>query len=141
MSDADLNLLPLIDDEVIVELRDVMEDGFAELINIFLQDLPVQIEQLQGAIAQGNADDLYRVAHKLKSGCGSIGAPRLTELVRRLEQAGRQKTLEGAVELLRQAETVAGETVAGLQAQLMTLELDGRLVRLPGGLFQRMSQG
>jgi DNA processing protein len=26
-----------------------------------------------------------------------------------------------------------------LQAQLMTLELDGLVARLPGGLFQRMS--
>ncbi|ABD71561.1 DNA processing protein DprA, putative [Rhodoferax ferrireducens T118] len=34
-----------------------------------------------------------------------------------------------------------GIDTAGLQAQLMTLELDGLLVRLPGGLFQRMSRG
>ena len=34
-----------------------------------------------------------------------------------------------------------GLDTAGLQAQLMTLELDGLLVRLPGGLFQRMSRG
>lgn len=33
-----------------------------------------------------------------------------------------------------------GIDTAGLQAQLMTLELDGLLVRLPGGLFQRMSR-
>lgn len=29
---------------------------------------------------------------------------------------------------------------ANLQAQLMTLELDGRVARLPGGLFQRLTQ-
>ena len=34
-----------------------------------------------------------------------------------------------------------GMQTAALQAQLMTLELDGRLARLPGGLFQRMSRG
>lgn len=34
-----------------------------------------------------------------------------------------------------------GIDTAGLQAQLMSLELDGLLVRLPGGLFQRMSRG
>ena len=118
MSDADLNLLPLLDDDAIAELRDIMEDGFAELLDVFINDLPVQIERLRGAIAQGNADDLYQVAHKLKSSCGSIGAPRLAELVRRLEQAGRRKTLDGAVKLLRQVEMVAEETVIGLQAQL-----------------------
>lgn len=34
-----------------------------------------------------------------------------------------------------------GLDTAALQAQLMTLELDGLLARLPGGLFQRMSRG
>ena len=34
-----------------------------------------------------------------------------------------------------------GMGTAALQAQLMTLELDGLLARLPGGLFQRMSRG
>lgn len=34
-----------------------------------------------------------------------------------------------------------GIDTAALQAQLMTLELDGLLARLPGGLFQRMSRG
>lgn len=34
-----------------------------------------------------------------------------------------------------------GLGTADLQAQLMTLELDGRVARLPGGLFQRMSAG
>ena len=29
---------------------------------------------------------------------------------------------------------------AHLQAQLMALELDGLVVRLPGGLFQRMTR-
>lgn len=28
-----------------------------------------------------------------------------------------------------------------LQAQLLTLELDGRVARLPGGLFQQMARG
>jgi DNA processing protein len=33
-----------------------------------------------------------------------------------------------------------GLDAANLQAQLMTLELDGRVARLSGGLFQRMNQ-
>ena len=33
-----------------------------------------------------------------------------------------------------------GMDTPGLQAQLMALELDGQVARLPGGLFQRMSQ-
>ena len=32
-----------------------------------------------------------------------------------------------------------GESTAQLQAQLLALELEGRVARLPGGLFQRMA--
>ncbi|MDS4025819.1 MAG: Hpt domain-containing protein [Candidatus Contendobacter sp.] len=118
MSDADLNALPLLDDEVITELRDIMEEDFAELLGVFLSDLPVQIARLQDAAVQGNADELYQIAHKLKSSCGSIGATRLTELVRRLEQIGRLKTLDVTTTLLRQVEMVTSETIAALQAHL-----------------------
>ena len=72
MSDADLNALPLLDAEVITELRDIMEDEFAELLNAFLDDLPVQFERMRTAVAQNGADDLYQVAHRLKSSCGSM---------------------------------------------------------------------
>ena len=34
-----------------------------------------------------------------------------------------------------------GWDTASLQAELLTLELDGRLARLPGGLFQRLGRG
>lgn len=118
MSDADLNLLPLVNDGVITELRDIMEEEFADLLHAFLNDLPVQIALMQTAVAQNNADELYQLAHKLKSSCGSLGAPRLAELIQRLEQAGRLKTLHDATELLRQTHIVAGETVTGLQARI-----------------------
>ena len=34
-----------------------------------------------------------------------------------------------------------GQTAAALQVELFGLELDGRIARLPGGLFQRVAQG
>ncbi len=118
MSDADLKQLPLLDEEIIVELREVMEEEFADLLQNFLNDLPLQLDLLQAVIAKGDADQLYQIAHKLKSSCGSMGALRLAELVRRLEQAGRSKMLADAREWLQQTQAIATETVAGLRAQL-----------------------
>lgn len=118
MSDADLKQLPLLDEEIIVELREVMEEEFADLLQSFLNDLPLQLDLLQAVIAKGDVDQLYQIAHKLKSSCGSMGALRLAELVRRLEQAGRSKMLADARELLQQTRAIATETVVGLQAQL-----------------------
>lgn len=118
MNDADFKQLPLLDAEVLTELREIMEDGFADLIRLFLHDAPLQFNRLQTAVAQGDANDLYQTAHKFKSTCGSIGAIRLAEIIRRLELAGRQSVLEGTVELLRHAQSTADETFRGLQTEL-----------------------
>lgn len=118
MCNSELDQLPLIDDEVITELRDVMEEDFADLIHNFLSDVPVQFGLLRAAVDQEDADQLYHAAHKFKSSCGSIGAPRLAELIRRLEQAGRQKALDSSAELLARAQAVAAETAASLHDRL-----------------------
>ena len=118
MNDADLDALPLLDAEIIAELREIMEEGFSDLITMFLSDLPLQLDRLHIAIAQDNAEDIYQIAYRLKSSCGSLGALRLAEPIRRLEQAGRQQTLGGAADLLQSIQTIAGETSASLQALL-----------------------
>lgn len=118
MSDADLDQMPLLDEEVIVELREVLEDEFAELLQHFLSELPLQLERLQTAIDRGDAGELYRVAHQLKSSCGSIGGMRLAELVRRLERAGRENALGDATALLDRARAVGAETATGLRTHL-----------------------
>ena len=116
MCNADLDQLPLIADEVIAELRDVLQEDFVVLIRHFVNDAPLQFDLLRAAVEERDPDGLYRIAHKFKSSCGSIGVPRLAGLIRRLEQAGRQKVLDGAPELLAHAQAVATDTVASLQA-------------------------
>ena len=118
MSDVSLDHWLLADDEIIAELREVMEEEFADLIGSFLNDLPVQLDLIQEAIARSDAADLYRITHKVKSSCGSLGAMRLAELFRRLEQAGRRNALDGAAELLTETRQVAQETVTQLAAML-----------------------
>ncbi|MFO1371310.1 MAG: Hpt domain-containing protein [Candidatus Competibacteraceae bacterium] len=118
MHDTDCNLLPLLDAAVLAELREVMEDDFADLISTFLRDAPQQFSAIQTAIIQHDASHLYQAAHKFKSSCGSIGAARLADLIRRLELAGRQNRLDDTVELLQHAQTIASATFNDLQAQL-----------------------
>lgn len=117
VTNDNLKRLPLIDDEILAELQDIMEDGFADLVNRFLDDLPVQLEYLRCAVRERAADDIYRVAHKLKTSCGNLGAMRLTEWVRQLEQAGRLNTLNGVAEILEETQAVAEQTTIMLRAQ------------------------
>lgn len=118
MNATDLDPPLLLDDGIIAELREVMEEEFANLIGNFLNDLPVQLDSLHAAIIQKSADEVYQLAHKLKSSCGTLGALRLAEWVRQLELAGRQNALDNAPHLLEEAYAVAEETMAGLRAQL-----------------------
>ena len=116
MNDEDINRLPLLDAEIIAELREVMEEEFSNLISIFLDDLPLQLDRLQTAVAANDAETIYQVAHKLKSSCSNLGLMRLAELFRRLEQAGRFQTLDGVAELLLCTQVLAHETAASLRA-------------------------
>jgi HPt (histidine-containing phosphotransfer) domain-containing protein len=118
MSDIDLNQLPLLDEDIIIELREIMEDEFTDLLNTFLHDLPVQLAHMEAAVAQGDSNELYSAAHKLKSSCGSLGALRLAEVVRRLEQAGRDGTVADAVALLPLARDFTATTMARLQQHI-----------------------
>ncbi|MDG4553926.1 MAG: Hpt domain-containing protein [Candidatus Competibacter sp.] len=118
MSDTDLDRLPVLDNEVIAELREIMEDEFAELLHTFLGDLPLQLDRLRIAVTQSDADAIKTIAHTIKPTCAYLGALRLAEMFRRMEQAGREKTLDGVADLLERTRAMASTTIAGLQSQL-----------------------
>jgi len=109
MNNLDLTL-PLVDDDVIDDLRAVMEDDFADLVQTWLRDMPVQVGAVHEAGTRGDAQALFRSAHRLKSASGSIGALHLSELARRLELQGRQGDLTAIEALLEQLLPIAEQT-------------------------------
>jgi HPt (histidine-containing phosphotransfer) domain-containing protein len=60
-----------------------------ELVDTFLDDGRRQIEALQAAAVAGDVDALVRPAHSLKTGSLNVGAMRLGELCRELEETAR----------------------------------------------------
>lgn len=117
MSD-DVSAFPVVDQETITDLQDVMPAKLPELIAVFLRQLPGQLGDIAAAVARGDADTVYRAAHKLKSGSASIGALQLAESARRLEAAGRGGKLAACAPLLEQLEQVAARTQDSYQALL-----------------------
>jgi PAS domain S-box-containing protein len=65
----------------------------ADIIDAFLDSVPQQIEEMRGAIAQNNAKQLEQAAHRVKSASGSLGAKKLFDLSRILEQLGHHGIL------------------------------------------------
>jgi len=68
----------------------------AELLETYFDDSSRLLVAMQEALSTGNAEDLRRAAHSLKSSSASFGALRLSNKCKELEDMGRAGALEGA---------------------------------------------
>jgi len=75
-----------------------------ELIDSFLEETPPLLNNLRQALGQGDAAELRRAAHTIKSSSNDFGATTLAELCQELETMGKAGTLDRAAELVAQAE-------------------------------------
>ena len=79
-----------LDTGTLDELRDSMggdDEFFAELVDEFLADGPVQLESLRTALSSGDADSARRAAHTLKGTGRTFGAETLASLCQEVETA------------------------------------------------------
>ncbi|PTT25695.1 Hpt domain-containing protein [Pseudomonas sp. HMWF021] len=78
-----------IDREALSVLREVMEDGYPELLDTFLADSESRLVELQKT---ADAKALSEVAHSLKGSASNMGAVRLAELCQELESEAENKS-------------------------------------------------
>ncbi len=70
------------------------DDSFLrDLVQIYLDDSPKRIAEIEHSLAQGDARRLTLAAHSLKGSSANFGADQLRALSERLEQLGRQGSL------------------------------------------------
>lgn len=95
---------PVLDPQIIENLRQLTADGepdvLAEVLQLFLQDVPRRIAKLRAACAAGDAVEVYKAAHSLKGSAGNIGAQTLFALCRQLDDKGRAGDLTDAAQLV-----------------------------------------
>jgi HPt (histidine-containing phosphotransfer) domain-containing protein len=109
-----------LDSSAVQALRETTGDDaefLADLVGTFLEESPAQLDELRGAAASGNADDVRRGAHTLKSNGATFGIVRLTELCRELERRASEGNLERAEEQVAEI----GEALAGARPALLAL--------------------
>jgi HPt (histidine-containing phosphotransfer) domain-containing protein len=89
-----------VDISVLEEIQASLGDGsptiVVEIIDMFLDDLPLQLESLRQSAAEGAASVIQRVAHTIKASAATIGARALAELCEELESVARLGDLHGA---------------------------------------------
>ncbi len=83
------------------------------------EDVPVRLAALRGASNAGDAATLERTAHALKGSCGNLGARKMAETAKLLEEAGRRGDLSAAPGLLDRLDVEFSQTRAELSALLL----------------------
>jgi CheY-like chemotaxis protein len=101
-------LATVIQSAAIERLRETIGDDDPDLlpalIDTFLTDAPRLIDGARRGLQQGQADEVRRTAHTLKSHGITFGAMSFSELSRELESAATSGTLEGAADLIARIE-------------------------------------
>ena len=95
---------PVLDATVIDNLRQLTPPGepdvLAEVLELFLQEVPRRIAKLRAAWAAGDAAELHKAAHSLKGSAGNIGAQALYAVCCQLDDRGLAGDLADAKPLI-----------------------------------------
>ena len=84
------------------------EEMLRELAQIFLEESPNWLDQVETAINDGDAEGLFRAAHDIKGSTEVFCADPAVQAAKQLERMGRQDELE-----------VADEALGALKAELV----------------------
>ena len=77
------------------------EDEFLELVELFVETGMSDLNKLQCAILEGDADKAASAAHSIKGAAGNLGFQEIYEVAKRIEEKARENSLEGATEAVR----------------------------------------
>jgi CheY-like chemotaxis protein len=82
---------PVINQETLAQLRGMMPDASVrEIYAAVVEDLDKRGKALQRAMAAGDTQEIQRIGHSIKGGCGMAGALQAARLGARLESRGDQ---------------------------------------------------
>lgn len=82
-----------IDRSVLDELHEIMEDDLVTLLLSFLDTAPGLIREIEAGILDRDLEQVILPAHSLKSSSANVGALKLSDIARQIEQAARQDDL------------------------------------------------
>jgi CheY-like chemotaxis protein/HPt (histidine-containing phosphotransfer) domain-containing protein len=108
---GDGQALPVWDREGMLERVMGDQELVENIIEVFVDDIPLQIEKLRGYLDAQDAHQVEHRAHTIKGAAANVGGEALKDVARAIEQAGRNEDL-GA----------ARASMAELEVQFATLD-------------------
>ena len=91
----------IIDKDIILELKDALEEEFASLIDDFVKSIEREIADIESAIQADDFTQVLAVAHSAKGSSANTGAIKLSEDFNALESAIKLEPNLDCSELLK----------------------------------------
>ena len=88
------------------ELRLLMDDEFASVLNNYRHITPKLMGELQVAISRRQTEDVVRLSHRIKSASAQIGAIRFASMAKDIERFAKMGNLKPAQGLFAKASKV-----------------------------------
>lgn len=107
-----------VDIDALRELKEIMEDQFPILVETYLEDSATRLQELESAVAAGDADALRTAAHSFKGSSSNLGISSLADVLFKLETMGREGSTEGGEPLLEEVRTQFARISELLKAEL-----------------------
>jgi HPt (histidine-containing phosphotransfer) domain-containing protein len=103
----------VIDPEKWSDLVENLGDSLSEVVQIYLEDLPIQVQEILDAYKIQDLETLERTAHSLKSSSGIFGIQKMVHLCNTIEVAARTKdeSLKEKLAELREAYPLIAEAL------------------------------
>ena len=110
----------LLDQSALDNIRAIDDDGSVldEVIQMYLDELPDQLDSLRAAVAGADMPALASTAHAMKSASFNVGAKALGELCRRLEKQAKAGEAQGTVDLVGAIESMVDSVRPLLRAEM-----------------------
>jgi len=115
---------PVIDPQAIENLRSLNpgdnDEFLRELTQIFLEDTPQRIAELEQSLASGDAARFTRAAHSIKGSATNMGAMLLRGAAEKLEMHSRKEGMVAVDEMIGSIRQEFARAKAGLEAIIRT---------------------
>jgi HPt (histidine-containing phosphotransfer) domain-containing protein len=85
---------------ILDELKDILEGEFPVLLDTYIRDSIARVQELEQALAAGDATTLRKAAHSLKGSSGNLGLQLMAQYCNDIEEAGRTGVIAGLAPLL-----------------------------------------
>jgi len=72
------------------------------ITNVFLENVPPEVDHLEQAIAAGRREEAHRLSHSIRGAAAALGGMRVSDVAYKMEQAAQQEDLELASRLVQE---------------------------------------